>query len=83
MAAESGPFGASYAFVVWARLEKGASEGDVSAISSLSKTKFMAGAILGNAMQCARSAKFWMSANTRTLVSALVHKFLVPYRGFF
>ena len=30
-------------------------------------------------MQCARSAKFWMLANTRTLV----HKFLVPYQGFF
>ena len=33
--------------------------------------------------QCARSAKFWMSANTRTLVSAPFHKFLVPYQGFF
>ena len=31
----------------------------------------------------ARSAKFWMSANTRTLVSAPFHKFLVPYQGFF
>ena len=42
----------------------------------------------GNAMhavrtQCARSAKFWMSANTRTLVLAPFHKFLVPYQGFF
>ena len=33
--------------------------------------------------QCARSAKFWMSANTRTLVLAPFHKFLVPYQGFF
>ena len=33
--------------------------------------------------QCARSAKFWMSANTRTLVSALFHKFLAPYQAFF
>ena len=33
--------------------------------------------------QCARSAKFWMSANTRTLVLAPFHKFLVPYKGFF
>ena len=32
--------------------------------------------------QCARSAKFWMSANTRTLVLAPFHKFLVPYQGF-
>ena len=32
---------------------------------------------------CARSAKFWMSANTRTLVLAPFHKFLVPYQGFF
>ena len=45
----------------------------------------------GNAMhavrtqcaQCARSAKFWMSANTRTVVLAPFHKFLVPYQGFF
>ena len=29
--------------------------------------------------QCAHSAKFWMSANTRTLVLAPLHKFLVPY----
>ena len=29
--------------------------------------------------QCAHSAKFWMSTNTRTLVSAPFHKFLVPY----
>ena len=41
----------------------------------------------GNAMhavrtQCARSAKFWMSANTRTLVLAPFDKFLVPYKGF-
>ena len=46
------------------------------------------GYCLGNAMhavrtQCARSAKFWMSANTRTLVLAPFHKFLVPYQGFF
>ena len=34
-------------------------------------------------MQCARSAKFWMSAYTRTLVSAPFHKFLVLYQGFF
>ena len=33
--------------------------------------------------QCARSAKFRMSANTRTLVLAPFHKFLVPYQGFF
>ena len=33
--------------------------------------------------QCARSAKFWMSANTRALVSAPFHKFLVPYQDFF
>ena len=33
--------------------------------------------------QCAHSAEFWMSANTRTLVSAHFHKFLVPYQGFF
>ena len=33
--------------------------------------------------QCARSVKFWMSANTRTLVLAPFHKFLVPYQGFF
>ena len=33
--------------------------------------------------QCARSAKFWMSANTRTLVLAPFHKFLVLYQGFF
>ena len=33
--------------------------------------------------QCAHSAKFWMSANTRTLVSAPFHKFLVLYQGFF
>ena len=33
--------------------------------------------------QCAHSAKFWMSANTRTLVLAPFHKFLVPYQGFF
>ena len=32
--------------------------------------------------QCARSAKFWMSANTRTLVLAPFDKFLVPYKGF-
>ena len=32
--------------------------------------------------QCARSAKFWMSANTRTLVLAPFHKLLVPYQGF-
>ena len=32
--------------------------------------------------QCARSAKFWMSANTRTLVLAPFHKFLVPCQGF-
>ena len=31
----------------------------------------------------ARSAKFWMSANTRTLVLAPFHTFLVPYQGFF
>ena len=31
----------------------------------------------------AHSAKFWMSANTRTLVSAPFHKFLVLYQGFF
>ena len=31
----------------------------------------------------ARSAKFWMSPNTRTLVSAPFHKFLVSYQGFF
>ena len=42
---------------------------------------------MGNAMhavrtQCARSAKFWMSANTRTLVLAPFDKFLVPYKGF-
>ena len=42
---------------------------------------------LGNAMhavrtQCARSAKFWMSANTRTLALAPFDKFLVPYKGF-
>ena len=30
--------------------------------------------------QCAHSAKFWMLANTRTVVSAPFHKFLVPYR---
>ena len=29
--------------------------------------------------QCACSAKFWMSANTPTLVSPPFHKFLVPY----
>ena len=29
--------------------------------------------------QCAHSAKFWMSANTPTLVLAPFHKFLVPY----
>ena len=44
--------------------------------------------VSGNAMhavrtQCARSAKFWMSANTRTLVLGPFHKFLVPYQGFF
>ena len=44
--------------------------------------------VVGNAMhavrtQCARSAKFWMSANTRTLVLAPFHKFLVLYKGFF
>ena len=33
--------------------------------------------------QCARSAKFWMSANTPTLVLAPFHKVLVPYQGFF
>ena len=33
--------------------------------------------------QCARGAKFWMSANTRTLVSAPFHRFLVPCQGFF
>ena len=32
--------------------------------------------------QCARSAKFWMSANTRILVLAPFHKLLVPYQGF-
>ena len=32
---------------------------------------------------CARSAKFWISANTRTLLLAPFDKFLVPYRGFF
>ena len=31
----------------------------------------------------ARSAKFWMSANTRTLVLSPFHKFLVLYQGFF
>ena len=29
--------------------------------------------------QCAGSVKFWMSANTRTLLLALFDKFLVPY----
>ena len=39
---------------------------------------------LGGLWEChARSAKFWMSANTRTLVLAPFHKFLVPYQGFF
>ena len=33
--------------------------------------------------QYAHSAKFWMSANTRTLLLAPFDKFLVPYRGFF
>ena len=33
--------------------------------------------------QCARSAKFWMSANTRTLLLAPFDKFLVPYWVFF
>ena len=33
--------------------------------------------------QCARSAKFWMSANTRTLLLAPFDKFLVPYWGCF
>ena len=30
----------------------------------------------------ARGVKFWMSANTRTLLLAPFDKFLVPYRGF-
>ena len=34
-------------------------------------------------MQCACSAKFWMSTNTRALVSAPFHKFLVLYQGLF
>ena len=33
--------------------------------------------------QCAHIAKFWMSANTRTLVSAPFHKFFVPDQVFF
>ena len=33
--------------------------------------------------QCACSAKFWMSANTRTLLLAPFDKFLVPYWVFF
>ena len=38
----------------------------------------------GTPTEChARSAKFWISTNTRTLVSAPFHKFLVPYQGFF
>ena len=32
---------------------------------------------------CARSAQFWMLANTRTLLLAPFDKFLVPYWGFF
>ena len=31
----------------------------------------------------AHNAKFWMSTNTRTPVSAPFHKFLVPYQAFF
>ena len=34
-------------------------------------------------MQCAHSAKFWMSANTRTLLLAPFDKFLVPHLGCF
>ena len=34
-------------------------------------------------MQCACSAKFWMFANTRTLLLAPFDKFLVPHWGFF
>ena len=33
--------------------------------------------------QCACSAKFWMSANTQTLLLPPFDKFLVPYWGFF
>ena len=33
--------------------------------------------------KCAHSAKFWMSANTRTLLFAPFDKFLVPYGLFF
>ena len=41
-------------------------------------------AFMGGQGEChARNAKFWMSANTRTLVSAPFHKFLVPCQGFF
>ena len=32
---------------------------------------------------CARSAKFWMLANTQTRLLAPFDKFLVPYLGFF
>ena len=32
---------------------------------------------------CARSAKFWMSANTWTLLLAPFDMFLIPYWGFF
>ena len=40
--------------------------------------------LLCTSWEChARSAKFWMSANTQTLVLALFHRFLVPYQGFF
>ena len=40
-------------------------------------------AVHGVRMRCARSMKFWMSANTRTLLLAPFDKFLVPYWGFF
>ena len=32
---------------------------------------------------CARSAMFWMSASTRTLLLAPFDQFLVPYQGSF
>ena len=48
------------------------------------KNEFQPPVVMGMpCMQCARSAKFWMSANTRTLVLAPFHKFLVPYHCFF
>ena len=51
--------------------------GHVSAIFSVSIWECHA-----HSARCTRSAKFWMSAITQTLLLAPFDKFLVPYLGF-